>query len=204
MPDPIRIATGDADLAILQAGAASMDDLSGLVPLFQEVVLVVVRSDRGIESIGDLNGRRMVLKPMGSGMLQAATNLVNHYDLKLAEYEFLNTSYERLADHIEIDGAIMTTGLMNRDLRTLLCSGDFEIIEVSAAAALELRHYILRSTVFQSDFLQRILQFHPSQLKRLQQQHFLRYSRTRATYLYRKHSRSCMRMTFGRMDGYQL
>lgn len=122
---------GSVANAILQAGAMSMDGLTGLVPSFDEVILVVGRNDRDIDSMLDLNGRTIILGPTHSGMVQAAMMVVNHYDLKFAEQdEHARGSFELLEDHPEIDGATITTGLMNQDLQRILSTGDFKILNI--------------------------------------------------------------------------
>ena len=49
--------SGAADIALLQAGAVSLNEIAVVAPLHRDVVFVIARSDRGIETIRDLEGR---------------------------------------------------------------------------------------------------------------------------------------------------
>src|SRR5688572_24584474 len=52
-----RLLNGDADLAVFQAGAAPMDGLAGLAPLYPDVVFVIVRKGSRIRGLHDIAGR---------------------------------------------------------------------------------------------------------------------------------------------------
>ena len=82
---------GEVDLAILQAtalqgpGELNLHELGVLAPLYPDVLHVVVRRGRGIESIEDLLGREILIGPEGSGMRVSAQHLIDHYHVEPGE-----------------------------------------------------------------------------------------------------------------------
>jgi TRAP transporter TAXI family solute receptor len=142
-----RITAGKADLAIIQHGAVPMSQLVVIAPLYEDVVHVVVRKGRGIQSIHDLADRNVVLGPKGSGMRVSAIEILDHYGVNPESLGDKSESYFlELASDETLDAAIVTTGYVNADLKTLLASGSFELLDVNDADALSLRHAHLTPT----------------------------------------------------------
>jgi TRAP transporter TAXI family solute receptor len=135
------LAEGKAHLAIIQHGAVSMAGLTVIAPLYEDVVHVVVRKGSGIHSILDLSGKNVVIGPEGSGMRASSLDILDHYNLKPADIGDKNASYFlALADDLSLDAAIVTTGYVNADLKRLLFSGAFELLEIRDAEAISTRH----------------------------------------------------------------
>ncbi|MEE8525369.1 MAG: TAXI family TRAP transporter solute-binding subunit, partial [Thermoanaerobaculia bacterium] len=130
---------GEADLAILQGGAVELDGLVAVAPLYRDLVHVVVRRDRGLESIRDLQGRSVVLGPEGSGMRESAKAVLRHYGIEVADEGDSTRYFMDLATE-DLDAAVVTTGLLNPDLGELLASGSFTLLPVLDAEALAIRH----------------------------------------------------------------
>ena len=63
---------GLVDLAVVQDGAVSMKDLFVVTPIYKELVHVIVRKGRGMDSIPDIDGRRVAVGLEGSGMQVSA------------------------------------------------------------------------------------------------------------------------------------
>lgn len=133
------LASGEVDVAIIQGGAVSIDDLSVIAPLYPEVVHVVVRRGEGIDSIAELKGRRVVFGPEGSGMRASADRVLEHYSLDGKTVTPADHYFSDLLSESEIDGAIITTGLMNRDLQKVLGSGDFDLLPIRGAEAIAVK-----------------------------------------------------------------
>lgn len=140
-----RLLNGTADLAIVQHGATSMAGLVVIAPLYEDVVHVVVRKGRGIRSVHDLSGKRVVLGDKGSGMRASALNILDHYGVKPETVGGASDAYflELLKDET-LDAAIVTTGYVNTDLMSLLATGDFELLPIDAAIAISTRfdHFV--------------------------------------------------------------
>jgi TRAP transporter TAXI family solute receptor len=137
-----------ADFAIMQAGAAEMDGLAALVPLFPEVVYMVVRKDLDdVRQFSDLQGKRLILGPDGSGMRMAAEDLLRHYGLTLTPHEFEHGAFALLKDHEEIDGAIVTTGFPSEILDEVLQTGAFKLLPVVGEALAHKHAYFTACTI---------------------------------------------------------
>lgn len=133
-----RLIEGETQLAILQSGAVPMDGIVSLAPLYNDVVLVVARSGRGIESIADLAGRNVAIGTPGSGMLKSAEEVLTHY--RFAPEEFQQRHFYDLAHDETLDAAVVTTGFLNPDLERLLATGRFALLPIRDAEAFCLRH----------------------------------------------------------------
>lgn len=130
------LSEGKADLAIIQSGSKSIEDFSVIAPLYPEVLHVVTRKDSAIRSIDDLESRQVVFGPEGSGMRASALRVLTHYGLS-DKVVTPNKIYfkDLLKDH-QIDAAIVTTGFMNRDLQSMLSSGDFHLLPIESSEAI--------------------------------------------------------------------
>ncbi len=129
----VLLKTGEADLAIIQAGAVDMDQIAALIPLYPDVVIPVVRIGSGIKRMEDLAGRKILIGPQFSGMRQSATNILDHYDLEIIDSE---APFEQLLHDSSYDGAIVTTGLFNDNLHEILSTGEFTILDIPHAPAI--------------------------------------------------------------------
>src|SRR5687768_13752859 len=75
---------GEADLAVFQAGAAPMDGLAGLAPLYPDMVFVLARKGSGITSVHQLSGKAVSIGPEGSGMRSLALDILGHFGINPA------------------------------------------------------------------------------------------------------------------------
>ncbi|MGH7179542.1 MAG: TAXI family TRAP transporter solute-binding subunit, partial [Tepidisphaeraceae bacterium] len=128
--------TRRADLAILQNGAVPMSGTCALAPLYQDVVHVVVRSDRNLDAIPNLAGRNVSLGLVGSGMRRTGQTILAHYQIAEASLGGTDTYFGALASDDKLDAAIVTTGLLNPELRQLLVGRKFNLLPIESARAL--------------------------------------------------------------------
>ncbi|UCF34914.1 MAG: TAXI family TRAP transporter solute-binding subunit [Phycisphaerales bacterium] len=124
------------DLAILQGGAVSMDRLAVIAPYYPEVVHVIVRKGRGIRSIADLTDRTVVLGSPGSGMRKSARQILEHYGRPERQDDREGRYFNSLLEDPALDGAIVTSGMDNRDLKELLRTGEFDLLPIRLAKAI--------------------------------------------------------------------
>jgi len=122
------IASGDADLAILQndiafyalQGTKPMFDkpvpnIRGMAALYPEHCQIHARKDAKIASVRDLKGKRVAVGPLGSGTEQNAIQILEAYGLKfedLGKVERLTAAES--GDYLKdgrIDAAFYTTGV---------------------------------------------------------------------------------------------
>jgi hypothetical protein len=122
------IATGDADLAILQNDIAfyalkgvkpmfekAVPNIRGVASLYPEHCQIHARKDAKIGSVKDLKGKRVAVGPLGSGTEQNAIQILEAYGLKfedLGKVERLTATES--ADFLKdgrIDAAFYTVGV---------------------------------------------------------------------------------------------
>jgi len=122
------IATGDADLAILQNDIAyyalngtkpmfdkPVPNIRGVAALYPEHCQIHARKDAKISSVKDLKGKRVAVGPLGSGTEANAMQILEAYGLKfedLGKVERLSAAES--ADYLKdgrIDAAFYTVGV---------------------------------------------------------------------------------------------
>ena len=130
---------GDADLAIIQGGSTALDELTVVTPLYPELVLVMVRKDRGIETMSDLLGRNVALGREGSGMRASAIALLSRFKIGPEEFGNNDFYFKHLLDTPSLDAAIVTTGIENHDVNELLETNEFKLLPILDTAAVEMR-----------------------------------------------------------------
>ena len=143
--DNVRLLeNGEAELAILQAGAVSFEDVSVLAPLYPAVMHVVVPRDSTIEDIPDLAGHELAIGLDGSGMRESALKILSHYGVDEGDLAGSDHYFGDLAGDENVDAAIVTTGLGNPDLQQLLASGRFELMQLLDAEAIAVQFPLFR------------------------------------------------------------
>lgn len=146
-----QLRAGKLDVAIVQAGSVSLQDLAIVTPLHRDVIHVVVRrellespnNDPRVATMADLADKTILIGLPGSGMQRSALDLLDHYHLaqraSLSERHFTELLGDDGADY---DAAIVTSGVENDDLARVLASGEFGLLPLDAAAlARRYRHF---------------------------------------------------------------
>lgn len=134
------IMEGRSQLAIVQAGAVPLGHLDLLSALYPEVVHLVVRQGAGIQSLQDLDGHKIVFGPLDSGMRRSAIEILSLHGLMPRLIEATNRYFGDLAHDSTLDGAVVTTGIFNPDIVSLLRDGDFRLLSIPAAGAVQARN----------------------------------------------------------------
>ena len=135
-----RVIRREAELAILQLGAASLEGLAVVAPIYRDVVFVVARRERGIHSIADLVDRRVLIGLPESGMRSSATALLSHYGIDPTGPGVISGYFLDLTRDESLDAAIVTTGYTNADLKRLLETCEFDLLDVDEEPAFCLTH----------------------------------------------------------------
>lgn len=130
---------GEADIAVVQGGAVDMGELTVLTPLYPELVLIIVRKEREIETVADLLGHNVALGREGSGMRASAISLLNRFDVSADEFNMNDRYFKRLLDTPELEAAIVTTGIENEDVNEVLKTDEFRLLPILDATAIEMR-----------------------------------------------------------------
>lgn len=126
----------EVHLAIMQAGAVGLEGVAALAPLYPDVVHVVVRKGSDIKTIRNFSGRQVSIGPQGSGMRTTAGDLLSHYGIAEELLEQNDAYFLALLEDRDqpLEAAIITTGLLNRDLTKLLNNDHFELLSLDAEA----------------------------------------------------------------------
>ena len=135
--------SGEAEFAIVQ-GTVDFSRYSIVTPLYPDVILVIARKGSGIRSIRDLRGKSVSIGPEGSGMRQSASKLLNHYGIDFKELRNNELYFDDLLNNEELVAAIVTTGIENGDLKRVLSTGQFDLIPIDDANAIELKNPFLK------------------------------------------------------------
>ncbi|MFP6575799.1 MAG: TAXI family TRAP transporter solute-binding subunit [Pirellulaceae bacterium] len=139
-----RLAEKRAELGIVQAGSVPVENLAIVTPLFPEFLFVIVRRESHITAIRELAGRNIALGPSGSGTRQSALHVLKHFDIAASDLGSNDNYFMNLLDDRSLDGALVTTGIENPDLATLMSTNKFDFLPILNAAAIEMEHPFLR------------------------------------------------------------
>jgi TRAP transporter TAXI family solute receptor len=111
-----------ADLAFIQSNAPAPGQARLIAPLYDEVLHILVTRDASadINSIHDLNGRRVSLGAAASGTRQIAERILEHFDAEPGEDLAIDDSsvVERLTDG-SIDAAFILTAIPSTTVEQL-------------------------------------------------------------------------------------
>ncbi|MCK0745263.1 TAXI family TRAP transporter solute-binding subunit [Chromohalobacter nigrandesensis] len=114
-------------------------DIQALAGLYPNVVQVVATEDSGIESIADLEGKRVGVGKVGSGVEQSAAKVIESAGLSYDD--LAQVSHTGYADSVtgmsngNIDAAFFTSGVPNSSITGLMQSTDITFVPVSGDVA---------------------------------------------------------------------
>ncbi|MCK0770177.1 TAXI family TRAP transporter solute-binding subunit [Chromohalobacter canadensis] len=114
-------------------------DIQALAGLYPNVVQVVATEDSGIESIADLEGKRVGVGKVGSGVEQSAQKVIESADLSYDD--LAQVSHTGYADSVtsmsngNLDAAFFTSGVPNSSITGLMQSTDITFVPVSGDVA---------------------------------------------------------------------
>jgi len=140
----LRLEDERAELGIIQAGSDPVENLAIVTPLFPEFIFVIVRRESKITAIRELAGRNIALGPTGSGTRKSALDVLKHFDIAASDLGSNDNYFMNLLKDPSLDGAIVTTGIENRELAKLMSSNQFDFLPILNAAAIEMEHPFLR------------------------------------------------------------
>lgn len=133
------LAAGDVEIAMMQgdqllSGDSDLD-LAIVAPLYPEPILVIAPRNTDIQSVRDLDGKRVYLGLAGSGSHAAALHLFEHFHVRVVEPDHVAAEasfLEPLATGA-VEAAVVVTGQQNPDVIRLLDSGKFDLVSIPEA-----------------------------------------------------------------------
>ncbi len=142
------IASGDADLAILQNDIAyyafhgekmfdaAINNIQGAFVLYPEPCQLVVGKASGIKTPADLKGKRVAVGPLGSGTEANAAQIVEAYGLTFDDFQVERLTAQESADFLKdgrIDAAFFTVGVGAAAIADLALMHDVTLVEIDDA-----------------------------------------------------------------------
>ncbi|MDN6180923.1 MAG: TAXI family TRAP transporter solute-binding subunit [Halomonas subglaciescola] len=109
-------------------------DINALAGLYPNVVQVVATADSGIENIADLEGKRVGVGKVGSGVEQSATKVIESAGISYDD--MAQVSHTGYADSVtsmsngNLDAAFFTSGVPNSSITGLMQSTDITFVPV--------------------------------------------------------------------------
>ncbi|MFA9460243.1 TAXI family TRAP transporter solute-binding subunit [Thiohalorhabdus methylotrophus] len=140
-----KLLKGQADMAILQTSAVSMENLRVVAPLWNDYIHFIVRDGSGIASPADISGKPFVLGPEGSGYRASSQFILSHYGIEPADVADNTAYFKELLTNDSLQGAIVTTSLMNPDLQDVMASGRFRLLSLPALEGVAFHNIYFRT-----------------------------------------------------------
>ncbi|MEU5098544.1 TAXI family TRAP transporter solute-binding subunit [Streptomyces sp. NPDC020996] len=146
-----RVATGSADFTIAAADAVDTYELGhktgagrlrGVARLYDDYVQLVVARDSGIDSVGDLRGKRVAIGPHRSGVRLIATRVLGAAGIDAAKditplSDGIDTGPSGLRKH-RIDAFFWSGGLPTDGLKDLAETFAFRFVPIRASLVAKL------------------------------------------------------------------
>ncbi|SES67591.1 hypothetical protein SAMN05421676_101144 [Salinibacillus kushneri] len=114
-------------------------DVQAVAGMYQNVVQVVAMADSGIESIEDLEGKRVGVGKVGSGVEQSAQKVLEAIDLTYDDLD--KVTHTGYADSVQemkngnLDAAFFTSGVPNSNITDIMQQHDVNFVEIKGDVA---------------------------------------------------------------------
>lgn len=133
-----RLASGEAELAIVQNDTRVESPVRTLIPLHRGVMHFMAHKDAGITSIEDLRGKRVAIGVSSSGSRQVVDQLLEHFGIGTQEFlasdKPLKEEIRRMLQG-ELDAILFMAAIDSETARRLIRSG--QITYVSFASQMQ-------------------------------------------------------------------
>ncbi len=123
-----RLIDRQVDLALLQASTLKSDQISVIAPLYYEAVHVLVRTDRGIETINDLKGHSIIVGPEGSGRARSPDAFCRNINMDLQDVTPIQSDWLSLDKQANVEAAVVVVQVGNARMHELLSGGQFKLL----------------------------------------------------------------------------
>ncbi|WP_085505428.1 TAXI family TRAP transporter solute-binding subunit [Thalassobacillus devorans] len=114
-------------------------DVQAMAGMYQNVVQVVALKDSGIESIEDLEGKKVGVGKVGSGVEQSAKKVLESVELTYDDLsKVTHTGYADSVQEMKngnLDAAFFTSGVPNSNITDLMQQTDINFVEIKGDTA---------------------------------------------------------------------
>ncbi len=131
---------GEVDVGILAIGSVSMQNLEMIAPLWKDYSHIVVRRGLNKTSLKDFENGSLILGVQKSGYRAQAQQLLDFFGVSEVGMKGSDLYFKELLSDSSLEGSIVTTGLLNPDLREVLFTGEFELMPVQPAGGFAFNH----------------------------------------------------------------
>lgn len=135
-----------ADSSKLQESAPAIREVRAVANLYIEVLHIVVRKGIGADGIQDLRGLDVSVGAKGSGTIQMAQQVLQHYNISVNDRQMHTLNFAdtlKAFGNGEIDAAFIVAGGLSPMLRNLLGTGKYDLLPVQEVNAL-----VFKNTAF--------------------------------------------------------
>ncbi|EDX86128.1 TRAP transporter solute receptor, TAXI family, putative [Synechococcus sp. PCC 7335] len=139
-----------ADLALVQSDTPVQPAVTAVAQLYPEMFHLIARKTANVQTLRDLQGKRIALMPVGSGSYQLFWPLAAHYGLSDQDLEARPMPAKAAHAALragEVDVLFRIIGLGNPSVAELFQGDQLELVEISQLGALQLAQPFLESTV---------------------------------------------------------
>lgn len=144
-----QLNSGEAQLALVQNDIAfygaeganmfseTLDNYSGVFTIYPETIQLVTLADSGIDSVADLEGKRVAIGDMGSGTEANATQIIEAHDMTIDDVDAQYLDFADASTNLQdgnVDAAFVTAGTPTGAIQELSASADVKIVSFDEEA----------------------------------------------------------------------
>jgi len=132
-----RLSAGDCQLAILQNDTPGDDSIRSLVPLQTGALHFLARKEARIQSLGQLEGKRVGVGLQASGSHRLVTELLRHFEVDLQQVDLHPLTIEEAASQLrdgKIDAMLMVIGMKTEVIEETVATGQVEFVAIGRHA----------------------------------------------------------------------
>ena len=144
------VQASDADLALVQSDTPVQSNVRAVAQLYPEIFHLIASRTANINSMADLEGKRVALMPMGSGSYELFWPLAEHYGLQAEDFDERPMSAEEAHKALlagDVDALFRIIGLGNPAVGELLKTSRFKLVPIEQIGALQLTQPYLEPTM---------------------------------------------------------
>ena len=139
-----------AQLALIQSNTPITPSIKAVSFLFPEVFHLIARIDSDIQTVSDLEGKRIALMPKGSGSYQLFWPFSQHYGFTDGDFQTMPLSAKQAHAALkqgQVDALFRIIALGNAAIDELLQTEEHRLIPIDQAAALQIFQPALEASI---------------------------------------------------------
>ncbi|SEQ13233.1 TAXI family TRAP transporter solute-binding subunit [Piscibacillus halophilus] len=141
-----EVSSGEAEMALVQNDTAFyalegskmfeevVDGYSGVFTIYPETIQIVTTADSGIETVEDLEGKRVAVGDVGSGTEANAEQILGVHDITFDDISAEHMGFGDASTNLQdgnIDAAFVTSGTPTASIQELSASTDIRLVNIN-------------------------------------------------------------------------